>query len=374
MAGALTVAAPPSVAETASGNDEIAGATVIGSLPAGITQDITGATASPQDPARCWNGVTTWYTLTAPSAGTIRFVGMGRYAHDEYAHTSSALAIYAGSPDALTDVGCDVYDDDRGFVSPHAEVSVRAGQRLYVMVGDVSKTVGVLLTVHAAYVNAPPQVMVKTGMHFKPGTTLSHGGSTPTFQAQIKWTAVDADGVCAQRVVVDRHDADGNFYSRSTYNPAATARMLTTRARAGDYVYASVSASDCAGSDEGVGEGRFTPRLHQENALTYSAGWRSGSCSCWSGGGVMKVTRTGAKATYRFTGSSIGIVMPKAANRGAVHVYLDGVKTRTISLYAAGSVDRSVVWETAFATSAVHTLKLVSTGTKQVDVDALLIN
>jgi hypothetical protein len=38
---------------------------------------------------------------------------------------------------------------------------------------------------------------------------------------------------------------------------------------------------------------------------------------------------------------------------------------------AASSVKRRVVWATAFVTSATHTLTLVATGTKQLDVDAL---
>jgi hypothetical protein len=183
----------------------------------------------------------------------------------------------------------------------------------------------------------------------------------------------DLDGVCAQRVVVDRFDANG-FVSSTTYRPASNVRLLTTSARVGDYLNATVYATDCAGSAEGVGKRSFQPRLLQENALSYSAGWQTGACTCWSGGGAMKVTRTGAKVTYQFTGSSIGVVMPKAANRGSVDVYLDGVKSRTVNLYAAGSLNRSVVWETAFAASAAHTLELVSTGTKQVDVDALLLN
>lgn len=115
-------------AETIAGNDEVAGATPISTLPFNFRQDVTGATASPTDPAQCWNGFTVWYSLTAPVGGVIRVQASG-----PFRTVPGGAAVFAGTPEDLVPLGC---GQEGAIVDPQwVDASVTAGQTLYIMTG-----------------------------------------------------------------------------------------------------------------------------------------------------------------------------------------------------------------------------------------------
>jgi len=77
---AIAVTQDPAL--VAAGNDDVASPFSMGALPAVVIEDATGATESPADPVHsCTSSAdfkTLWYTLTAPSAGTLSLTFYGR--------------------------------------------------------------------------------------------------------------------------------------------------------------------------------------------------------------------------------------------------------------------------------------------------------
>ena len=94
-----------------------------------------------------------------------------------------------------------------------------------------------------------------------------------------------------------------------------------------------------------------------------------------SGGSLAYSTAAGASATFRFTGYSIGLVAYRGPNRGSAAIYVDGVRTATISLHATTYASRQIVYATHWATNGTHTIRIVNLGTaghSRVDVDAFV--
>ena len=116
----------------------------------------------------------------------------------------------------------------------------------------------------------------------------------------------------------------------------------------------------------------------QENAtsVTYSSGWLRKAWASASGGYLMSTGTVNASASFTFTGSSVAWVASKGPKRGVAKVYLDGVLSRTVDLYAATVADRIVAATAAWPTQGTHTIKVVVSGTAGrpiVEVDAFLI-
>lgn len=179
---AAVLALVPSAAwgETAPGNDEITGATLI-PLPGAVNQATTGATASVTDPAACWSNsaATMWYRVVSPTAGTIRVTGY-------YGGLTDAIgiALFTGSPDSLQPVAC-------GTNNPNAQgtvvtTDIQAGQ-LYIMVAVPDSSViddglGEYIGISVAYVLPDPRITSFTidrkGSVTKAGTATISGTIT----------------------------------------------------------------------------------------------------------------------------------------------------------------------------------------------------
>lgn len=215
----------------------------------------------------------------------------------------------------------------------------------------------------------PPQVNVKQGIKWSRGTTLSDSSPNPTATGIVKWTTYDPDGICSQSLSA----TDEWTGVTRTYTLSTTARTMTLPFVLGHDTEIWVEATDCSGNNNGYGENYayFQPDLAQESAATYSAGWQTGSCACYSLNGVLKVKKAGATATYMFRGSSVAVIMPKSSTRGSMNVMVDGVRKATISLNGATS-NRNIVWETSWTATAQHTVQLVSASAAQIDVDAFI--
>jgi hypothetical protein len=89
-------------------------------------------------------------------------------------------------------------------------------------------------------------------------------------------------------------------------------------------------------------------------------------------------TRKAALSTVVNAGGQtqhVALIMAKGPARGKASVYVDGVYRATVDTYAAGNVNRVVVWEAEFAGTANHTVKVVNqatAGRPRIDVDAVL--
>ena len=119
LSAGAALAAPPD-------NDEIANATLIGSLPFSDTVDTTEATTAPDDPNCVGQGPTVWYTYTPTEDQRLLADTFG----SDYDTTLSA---YVGSPGSLEQIACN--DDSGGNVQSAILIEVEAGTTYYFMVG-----------------------------------------------------------------------------------------------------------------------------------------------------------------------------------------------------------------------------------------------
>jgi hypothetical protein len=229
--------------------------------------------------------------------------------------------------------------------------------------------------------DGPSVISLDSYVAFKRGAALrGTGAKGARVAATYGWRASDPQGICSQDLVLEALVPD-IFYEWS--NLSGSARSVTFSARVGGSTlepYSSDSTyqvfldvTDCAGNWTGEDGTYFETGIRQEDAASYSAGWTSGRCDCYSGQGVSKTTTPGATATFTFSGRSIGVVMPKAPDRGTVRILVDGVQRNRIDL-AGPTRNRVVVASYVLPDDGPHTVKIVSAGTRQVDVDAFIVS
>jgi hypothetical protein len=118
------------------------------------------------------------------------------------------------------------------------------------------------------------------------------------------------------------------------------------------------------------------PRLVEQGAtpITYAGTWTNATATTFSLGAAKYATVAGATASISFTGRAVTLVTTKAASRGQVKIYVDGVYASTVDTYAATTAYGVQVWSKTWTTSGPHTIKLVVVGTSgrpRVDLDAL---
>jgi len=97
--------------------------------------------------------------------------------------------------------------------------------------------------------------------------------------------------------------------------------------------------------------------------ITYSNAWTLAASSSASGGSFHYSDATNAKATYKFAGNSITLLISKGPNRGIGRIYIDGVDKGTVDFY-----NSSYLYKVPVTFSGLffgeHTVELVNTGTK----------
>lgn len=123
-------------------------------------------------------------------------------------------------------------------------------------------------------------------------------------------------------------------------------------------------------------------KLRQENAaspaITFTGSWGSSVGSGYSGGGARYASAAGAKAALRVQRvTDLAWVATKGPDRGKAEVWIDGVKKKTVDLYASVRADQQVVYAVSFASPGTHRIEIRPTGTKhsassgsRVDIDA----
>ena len=228
--------------------------------------------------------------------------------------------------------------------------------------------------------DGPTVITLDTYIAFKRGAALrGTDGDGARVAATYGWRARDPQGICSQDLSLEAIVPD-LFIDRD--NLPGSARSASIRARVGgstiyedrtDSIYLiSLDVTDCAGNMTTEDGGAGTA-LRQEDEATYSGGWVSGRCECYSGQGVRKTTTPGASATFTFSGRSIGVVMPQAPNRGTVRILVDGRQRDRINL-AGPTRNRVVVASYVLPDAGPHTIKVVSVDSKQVDIDAFIVS
>jgi hypothetical protein len=112
------------------------------------------------------------------------------------------------------------------------------------------------------------------------------------------------------------------------------------------------------------------------SAVHYGGTWTTSTSSIWWGETAKWSSKAGSTVSYTFTGKSISWVGLKAANRGKVKVYVNGVLTATVDLYAATTQKQMLVWTASYATAASRTVTIKVLGTAgrpRVDIDGFIV-
>lgn len=125
LSAGVALAAPP-------GNDAIANATVIGSVPYTDAIDTSEATTAPDDPVCAGQGPTIWYVYTAPADQRLLADTFG-------SSYDTTLSVYSGSLGDLEQIDCN--DDAQGLESALV-LEATAGTTYYFMVGACCDTPG----------------------------------------------------------------------------------------------------------------------------------------------------------------------------------------------------------------------------------------
>jgi hypothetical protein len=118
-------------------------------------------------------------------------------------------------------------------------------------------------------------------------------------------------------------------------------------------------------SDRRVGDG--------STRITYALGWKTAGYPSYSGHRATYATRTGASATFTFTGNGIAWYGPVGPTRGKARVFIDGKAVATVDLRRSDFTARKLLFARPLS-DARHTLKIVviSSG-RPVAIDDLLV-
>ncbi len=215
----------------------------------------------------------------------------------------------------------------------------------------------------------PPTVDV-TGVSFRTALTAS-ATAQPVL---VRWTAGDDDSGLASFVVTRTIDG-GPVATLATLGPSA--RSYGTSIAPGHTATFTVQARDVAGNVN-ASAGSARPAIYQDGTSysSYHGTWTTSRSTSAIGGTTRFATKTGASATFRFTGRAVALVAPLSPIRGRVKVYVDSVYVTTVTLTSTSGHSRQVVFERAWTTSGAHTMTLIANGPSghpRVDIDAWMI-
>jgi hypothetical protein len=194
-----------------------------------------------------------------------------------------------------------------------------------------------------------------------------------TAPVRTSWSAVDPCGVSAFGL---ERAKDGGAWAVQGL-PGATVTSVAQSLAFGSAWRYAVRATDGAGNMGGRVDGPAIEPLVRESAtvVRFAGAWGTALTAGYSGGSTRYASVAGSSASYTFTGSSIGWVAAIGPTRGSAKVYLDGVYRTTVSLDAAATALRRVVYATSWASQGTHTIRIVVAGTAahpRVDVDAFV--
>jgi Domain of unknown function (DUF5122) beta-propeller len=219
--------------------------------------------------------------------------------------------------------------------------------------------------------STPPTVSPLPDAILRKATTIT-SGKVP---ALVRWGATDASGICSYALQANVNG--GAFAGISLPSQMATTHAVNLLSSANTHLY-EVQATDCVGNATAFRPGpsvRLTAFQDVNAGIRYTAAWARGNAPDAFGDTVHSTSRSGASATFKFTGRQVAWVATRRANRGTAHVYLDGKLVANVNLHSASVMHRRIVFAHAWAADGAHTIKIVCAGTAghaTVDVDAFV--
>jgi beta-N-acetylhexosaminidase len=225
-------------------------------------------------------------------------------------------------------------------------------------------------TIKGAVADTTPPTVGAPGAALVAGSTLA---ATST-RVRVSWSASDPCGI--SQSAVERRTNAGAWANQPLANPVTSS--VTQSLTVGSAYRFAAKRADGAGNIGAWTYGRtFEPFVRQSTSslVRYSAGWSTVSSTGYSGGATRYASTPGASASYSFTGTSIGWVAALGPTRGSAKVYIDGTYQATVSLHAATSSLRRIVYVRSWSSQGAHTIRIVvvgSAGHPRVDLDAFV--
>jgi SpoIID/LytB domain protein len=102
-----------------------------------------------------------------------------------------------------------------------------------------------------------------------------------------------------------------------------------------------------------------------DSRLVWAGTWTPVKDSSWSGGSYRYASRSGARMTASFKGTSVSWIGSKASTFGKADVYLDGALKATVDLYASSAQYRKALYtKSGLSADTTHTLMIKVLGTR----------
>ena len=216
-----------------------------------------------------------------------------------------------------------------------------------------------------------PLVSFDPALHYTTGTALSDSTSSAQLSRRAVWKTYYGSGVCAQSLNVYRYRSSVGWSYLGTVGTGVTQHSVSM-GPSDEYLRFSGHVDDCAGNRTQVNHYYYPygTGVAQQGAMTFSSGWQTASCRCWSAGSSMKSVKRGATATFTANARAYALVADYAPGRGTATVYVNGVKKATVNLNSSTKAFRTVIWEGFYKSAASREIKVVTSGEVYLDAVA----
>jgi len=260
----------------------------------------------------------------------------------------------------------------------------------------------------------PKITMEPTGHMIVPGvvSTVTNPNVYQT-QAQVRWTTTAVHGVCDVQAWNDSGraypymiaDLGTNASGSANYSLNISSGDLDQGNGGYNYIDVEIRVMDCHGNWSVSGQNpNFACNVTNtcdptwpfgynekplglpdnqnylyptdDSAASYFGSWSHSTGAAFMFGSDIHSSTAGNTASVSFTSWSFGLVSEYGPSRGSAKIYVDGVLSRTISLYATANTPPRVVWSYWSAHYGTHIVKVVVVGTAghpRLDVDGFFI-
>ncbi|MDY0911240.1 fibronectin type III domain-containing protein [Rathayibacter festucae] len=205
-----------------------------------------------------------------------------------------------------------------------------------------------------------------------PSTPTGVAAAVEGTGARISWTASPEKDVTGYRVYRAPSGSSTWTLLTPTAGVAGTDHLDDGLQPGGGYSY-QVVAVDWAGNASArsasasvtMPQNAVPPGTYENDssAVTLSGTWGVATSPVDSAGSYSQLTTAGY-AELSFTGTGVSWIARKNSSSGIAEVFLDGKKVASVDLYSSTTLYQQTVYRVAGLRDAVHTIRVVRTGTK----------